>query len=690
MNILVATLGFSWHIIPELLGFTNPGKFPLYEFHPQVAETRKKFDVQPIDECWIVTGGLSERLASELASLKQWANHFSFMLRFVICKDLVDFTDEQAIRTMRSCIYRVVLHASENLQGGALYLSLAGGRKTMSADMQEAANLFGCKLLLHVIDTTVVPEDVNSGIVTTWIQDYQRFGNYFLPLVIKTAIRRNVLLDSGRFKIQGTRYPLFCGIDQEFAEHTEDMSLLEEIEQRKTDSDQIYRNFLASLDAPLSRKRNSFRALQMLDAEIIRVLKSRRIGFQEKEDIKLLQRFPKCELHSHLGGVLYPREILKVASQEKSLVEVLLLDADHSTWFKHVCDAVSQSDLQGLYELKQTIRKRSTKESFERNLVFLAAFQDNPDLFEKLVYYPAEAIQEIRGIGIEAYQQFGDFQGSLLLQTKALLEATCRIYADNLYADGVEYVEIRCSPYKYCEYGLSLNEVLDCIMKSMDESKVTYRLIIIMGRTSTKQEISERVEELLHMYRNNKKFATKFVGVDLAGTEGAQKPSELRECFLPLLRECIHITIHAGETESVDNIWEAVYYLAADRIGHGLQLLDKPELMERFLDKHIGVELCPSSNDQIIGYGQGYPLVSYMEQGLKVTLNTDNCGISGTSMSREFFKAGSLCGGLSLWDCLVLIRNSISIAFLDTDTKRWLMAEYEKKILDHIQKGVFL
>jgi hypothetical protein len=94
---------------------------------------------------------------------------------------------------------------------------------------------------------------------------------------------------------------LFCGIDQEFAEHTEDMSLLEEIEQRKADSDQIYRNFLASLDAPLSRKRNSFRALQMLDAEMIRVLKSHRIGYHQEEDIKLLQRFPKCELHSHLG-----------------------------------------------------------------------------------------------------------------------------------------------------------------------------------------------------------------------------------------------------------------------------------------------------------------------------------------------------------------------------------------------------
>jgi adenosine deaminase len=77
------------------------------------------------------------------------------------------------------------------------------------------------------------------------------------------------------------------------------------------------------------------------------------------------------------------------------------------------------------------------------------------------------------------------------------------------------------------------------------------------------------------------------------------------------LERCIHVTIHAGETESVDNIWQAVYHLSADRIGHGLKLLDKPELIPRFIDKNIGIEMCPSSNDQIIGYlcaEHAYPL----------------------------------------------------------------------------------
>lgn len=82
----------------------------------------------------------------------------------------------------------------------------------------------------------------------------------------------------------------------------------------------------------------------------------------------------------------------------------------------------------------------------------------------------------------------------------------------------------------------------------------------------------------------------------------------------------INITIHAGETESVDSIWQAVYHLSAERIGHGLRLNDKPELVKSFLDKNIGIEMCPSSNDQIVGFFRNealsYPLKSYMEQGL--------------------------------------------------------------------------
>lgn len=690
MNILVTTLGFSWHIVPEMLGFTNPAQFPLYQKDIEIEKARKKCDIKPVDECWVVTVGLSDKLSSEIDALRKWATCFSIKLRLISCNDIVDFTDENAIRRMRSCIYRVVLHASERIENGDLYLSLAGGRKTMSADMQEAANLFGCDLLLHVIDKGGIPNAMKTELNTAWSKEFFKYGKYFLPLVIKSNIRRNVLLDNGLFNITGERYPLLIDDEAVILSHAEDITLLEEIERRKEESDRVYQNFLSSLNMYEDRKRSSFRAMHLLSAEMIEALKTRIIGFHEESDIKILRSIPKCDLHSHLGGVLAPGEILEVANHDQSLIDTLLMNDGLAHWYESIRVLVLKQDLEGLYALKNKIHTGDKKTSFERNLLFLSALKDEQELFHNLVNYPYQDMQQQKGIGIEAYQKLGDFQGSLLLQTQTLIRATCKIYTENLLNDGVGYVEIRCSPYKYCEYGMSLSEVLDCIMDGMDDSGITYRLIVIMGRTSSKQEISSRVEELLEVCKTNSRFSSKFVGVDLAGTEGAQKPSELRECFLPLLRECIHITIHAGETESVENIWEAVYYLAADRIGHGLRLLEKPELMIRFVDKNIGVELCPSSNDQIIGYEKDYPLISYMNQGLKVTLNTDNCGISATSMSKEFFKAGSLCKGITVWDCLVLVRNSISVAFLDSDSKRALMIRFEKKIMQCIQEGVLV
>ena len=90
---------------------------------------------------------------------------------------------------------------------------------------------------------------------------------------------------------------------------------------------------------------------------------------------------------------------------------------------------------------------------------------------------------------------------------------------------------------------------------------------------------------------------------------------------MPLLERCARVTIHAGETDNVDSIWEAVYHLNTDRIGHGLKLLDNKELYERFVDKKIGIEMFPSSNDQIIGYEKGeYPLLNYMREELRVTI----------------------------------------------------------------------
>ena len=165
----------------------------------------------------------------------------------------------------------------------------------------------------------------------------------------------------------------------------------------------------------------------------------------------------------------------------------------------------------------------------------------------------------------------------------------------------------------------------------------------------------------------------------------------------------MHITIHAGETSTAKNIWEAVYYLNADRIGHGLQLLeDSGENTERFinrlLDRRIAIELCPSSNYQILKYKnfangerednsyEEYPLRKFMEKGLRVTINTDNPGISRTDFTKEYYMAAKMTdGGLSLWEILQLIKNSFSSTFNTFEERRKLMLDAERQITEIIR-----
>jgi adenosine deaminase len=185
-------------------------------------------------------------------------------------------------------------------------------------------------------------------------------------------------------------------------------------------------------------------------------------------------------------------------------------------------------------------------------------------------------------------------------------------------------------------------------------------------------------------------------GFDLAGNEKAGSAVQMRDVFMPMMEKCLHFTIHGGEGENVRSIWEAVYHLNAERIGHGLTLKDNADLLERFRDRNIALEMCPSSNFQIVGFQDNYltssrklniyPLKEYLDKGLRVTVNTDNPGISRTDFTSELHRAARLTpGGLSIWDVLLLIRNGFKSAFCSRSLRQQMLLEAESEILNVIQ-----
>ncbi len=641
-NILITTLGTSWQIVPELLSLTNPQQFDFFSGSKDAEDFRKKNSIQNVDECWIIT----TEGTKDKEKLSAWAEKWKFVLKIFICSGVDSFSTEKDILKMRSFIYRAVLHGASltGRNNGKLYLSLSGGRKTMSADMQDAGNLFGCDLMLHIIDRNLSKTVSDAMKSDSFLENTKgNYAAYFLPILVSGKTDPSPVISAGRETVIPEKYPFPADISKSVCidcSVVEDGSLNEEIQKRKEESSRLYINFYdREISQSESVRSGIFRKMYFLRPEILRNLKDYRLGVHPEKDLEIIRALPKAELHSHLGGVLEPAEILQVTGEEK-----------------------------------------------------------DPEVFGEEIYGRKYLHrEEFHAVGIDAYQKLGDRQGSALLQTKEAVKKTIYIYAEKLKKDNVKYLELRCSPQKYTKRGLTTEDVVNCIMDSLGRysENFDYRLIWIMPRESrtgrcVKEEIKRSLDTITELLKTNERFRDKLVGIDLAGNEGAASPADLRESFMPVLEQCIHVTIHAGETENVDSIWQAVYHLSADRIGHGLHLLDKPELMNRFIDKNIGIEMCPSSNDQIVGYSKPeepeYPLLEYMKKGLKVTINTDDCGISLTNLSREFIKASQLCPGLTLWDCIVLIRNSISVAFCDSETKRRLMQSFESEIIDICEK----
>lgn len=187
-------------------------------------------------------------------------------------------------------------------------------------------------------------------------------------------------------------------------------------------------------------------------------------------------------------------------------------------------------------------------------------------------------------------------------------------------------------------------------------------------------------------------------GFDLAGQEEGNDPARFQDIFLPLHHHFMNITIHAGEMAEDDKIWQAIYLLHARRIGHGLKLINNHKMMGYVRDHSIAIEMCPTSNLQTNSYrrfdrnevGDEYPLKKYLEFGLPVTINTDNRGISATTLSNEYLQAARLTsGGLSRWDILRIIRHGFKAAFLPKNEKDRLLKQIDEKIFSLILDDFF-
>src|SRR5689334_16787684 len=232
------------------------------------------------------------------------------------------------------------------------------------------------------------------------------------------------------------------------------------------------------------------------------------------------------------------------------------------------------------------------------------------------------------------------------MQTRDGLFRVASECAQDLAADGVVYAESRYAPEQHLVRGLTLEGVVEAVNAGLRDGEAkaaaaghpirVTALLTAMRHAANATEIAR----LAIRYRDEG-----VSGFDIAGAEAGFPPTRHLDAFEYLQRENFHFTIHAGEAFGLPSIWQAIQWCGADRLGHGVRIVDDISLPERSLgrlaayvrDKRIPLELCPSSNVQTGAAASiaEHPIGLLRDLRFRVTVNADNRLMSGTSMSQE-------------------------------------------------------
>jgi adenosine deaminase len=256
-------------------------------------------------------------------------------------------------------------------------------------------------------------------------------------------------------------------------------------------------------------------------------------------------------------------------------------------------------------------------------------------------------------------------------QTKDGLIRAAAEAAEDLAADGVVYAEIRFAPELHTEAGLTLDEVVEAVLEGFRIGSASTRLTV--GTLCTAMRTAARSYEIAELALRHRDEGV--VGFDIAGAEAGHPPSRHLDAFQLVMRDNFHITIHAGEAFGLPSIAEALHYCGAERLGHGVRIVDDIEvdaegrahlgrLAAYVRDRRVPLEMCPTSN---VNTGAAasiaeHPIGLLRRLRFRVTVNTDNRLMSDVKLSDEFVKLRDAFG-YTLGDMEWLTLNAMKSAF---------------------------
>lgn len=260
-----------------------------------------------------------------------------------------------------------------------------------------------------------------------------------------------------------------------------------------------------------------------------------------------------------------------------------------------------------------------------------------------------------------------------LLQTCERLEKTSYHLFLKLSKMNVKYAEVRFAPNKHLAKKLTLDDVVISVINGMNKANVETG---IMGGIILSMMRGDSKEDNIRVINLAQKYLKKgVVAIDLAGAEAIYPTTDYVDLFRYAKIKGIPFTIHAGEAAGVESI-KAALDAGAQRIGHGIRAIDDEAIQKIIIDKQVLLEVCMTSNYQTEAVKGKHPIEKLYNNGIKISINTDNDTVSNIDINKEYTKILNETD-LTMDDLGKCNKESIDYIFADQVVKDKLQKEFE-------------
>ncbi|RHR08439.1 adenosine deaminase [Clostridium sp. AF20-17LB] len=262
---------------------------------------------------------------------------------------------------------------------------------------------------------------------------------------------------------------------------------------------------------------------------------------------------------------------------------------------------------------------------------------------EQGIRLPAESAEEVKYKmevpedcrTLEEYLERFDLPLLVLQRADAIERVTYELVED-LAKEGVDYAEIRFAPQLSVNGGLTQDEVVEAAIRGAERGMKTYPeirvgLILCCMRRADNEALNMQTVETAKKY-----LGPVVCAVDIAGAEGLFPTENFAPVFAKVREYGIPMTIHAGEAAGPDSMKTALSF-GTKRIGHGVAAINDPELIRRLIDENVTLEVCVTSNyhTKVVPAIEMHPIHKLLDEGVHVTVNSDNRTCSRTTLQKE-------------------------------------------------------